>query len=70
MKPQTIHGDYFGKTNTYIFTFALTEMPISIKPGYFNIGVDVYIPNPLRCFKCQWFGHGANPVTTPQLAVR
>ncbi|XP_046380441.2 uncharacterized protein LOC124151837 [Haliotis rufescens] len=52
-------GDSFVKTNTYLFTFALAKLPSSIKAGYFNIGVDVYIPNPLRCFKCQQFGHGA-----------
>jgi hypothetical protein len=28
-----------------------------IKAGYFNIRVEQYIPNPLRCFKCQKFGH-------------
>ncbi|XP_071091229.1 uncharacterized protein [Haliotis cracherodii] len=47
------------KLNTYLFTFALSSFPKSIKAGYFNIGVEVYVPNPLRCFKCQQFGHGA-----------
>ncbi|XP_048240222.1 uncharacterized protein LOC125373265 [Haliotis rufescens] len=68
MKPQGVtsvkrfnrkDGEIFVKTNTYLFTFALSRIPSSIKAGYFNIGVDVYIPNPLRCFKCQQFGHGA-----------
>ncbi|XP_048240223.1 uncharacterized protein LOC125373266 [Haliotis rufescens] len=47
------------KLNTYLFTFALSSIPKSLKAGYFNIGVEVYVPNPLRCFKCQQFGHGA-----------
>ncbi|GBM62977.1 hypothetical protein AVEN_147233-1 [Araneus ventricosus] len=29
----------------------------SIKAGYINLSVRPYIPNPLRCFKCQRFGH-------------
>ncbi|XP_067653312.1 uncharacterized protein [Haliotis asinina] len=53
-------GDNTVKTNTYLLTFCLATVPKSIKAGYFNIEVEVYIPNPLRCFKCQLFGHGAN----------
>ncbi|XP_067685128.1 uncharacterized protein [Haliotis asinina] len=52
-------GDDIIGTNTYLFTFCLTSLPKSIKVGYFNIEVEVYIPSPLRCFKCQQFGHGA-----------
>ncbi|XP_048251538.1 uncharacterized protein LOC125379305 [Haliotis rufescens] len=46
-------------SSTYLFTFALSALPKSIKAGYINIGVEVYVPNPLRCFKCQKFGHGS-----------
>ncbi|XP_046583109.1 uncharacterized protein LOC124290448 [Haliotis rubra] len=46
-------------TNTYLFTFGMTTLPKSIKAGYCNIGVEVYVPNPLRCFQCKKFGHGA-----------
>ncbi|XP_048239179.1 uncharacterized protein LOC125372732 [Haliotis rufescens] len=46
-------------SNTYLLTFALSAIPTSIKAGYLNIGVEVYVPNPLRCFKCQKFGHGS-----------
>ncbi|XP_048256961.1 uncharacterized protein LOC125382710 [Haliotis rufescens] len=52
-------NDRIVPTTTYLLTFACPKVPTSIKAGYFNIGVDVYIPNPLRCFKCQKFGHGA-----------
>ncbi|XP_046564880.1 uncharacterized protein LOC124273651 [Haliotis rubra] len=63
-------GDNIVNTNTYLFTFALTKIPTSIKAGYFNIGVYVYIPNPLRCFKCQRFGHGAKSCRNAQVCSR
>ncbi|XP_048255092.1 uncharacterized protein LOC125381696 [Haliotis rufescens] len=46
-------------SNTYMLTFALSTLPKSVKAGYLNIGVEVYVPNPPRCFKCQKFGHGS-----------
>lgn len=45
------------KTATMIITFATAEIPERIKAGYYSLPVDRYIPNPLRCFKCQKFGH-------------
>ncbi|XP_048240225.1 uncharacterized protein LOC125373269 [Haliotis rufescens] len=47
------------KTNTYLFTFGLPKIPTSIRAGYCNINVDMYIPNPLRCYKCEQYGHGS-----------
>ncbi|XP_048255091.1 uncharacterized protein LOC125381695 [Haliotis rufescens] len=47
------------KTNTYLFTFGLPKIPESIRAGYCSIKVDMYIPNPLRCYKCQHYGHGS-----------
>ena len=47
-------------TNTFILTFDVPILPPSIKAGYLNIPVESFIPNPLRCFKCQRFGHGQN----------
>ena len=44
-------------TNTFVLTFDRPALPKSIKAGYINLKVDPYIPNPLRCFKCQRFGH-------------
>ena len=46
------------KTDTYILTFNRPEPPKNLIVGYLNIKVDLFIPNPLRCFKCQKFGHG------------
>ncbi|KAG1713966.1 hypothetical protein GQR58_002026 [Nymphon striatum] len=44
-------------TGTIILTFNSPEPPKAIKAAYLNVSVDRYIPNPLRCFKCQKFGH-------------
>ena len=45
------------KTNTYVLTFGTPILPKVIKVAYQVIKVEVYIPNPLRCFQCQRFGH-------------
>ena len=44
-------------TNTYILTFNTSQVPTEIKVGYNLIKVSPYIPNPLRCYNCQKFGH-------------
>ncbi|GFU82661.1 uncharacterized protein TNCV_2900021 [Trichonephila clavipes] len=33
------------------------KLPNTIKAGYLNCKILPYVPNPLRCFKCQRFGH-------------
>ncbi|GBO16189.1 hypothetical protein AVEN_80383-1 [Araneus ventricosus] len=38
-------------------TFDSNKLPEYIKAGYMRLSVRTYIPNPLRCFKCQRFGH-------------
>ena len=38
-------------------TFSSPVLPISIKIGFPIVKVDVYVANPLRCFKCQRYGH-------------
>ena len=40
-------------TDTIILTYGLPVLPTSVKIGFLRVKVDVYIPNPLRCFKCQ-----------------
>ena len=45
------------KTNTLFVTFRTPTPPEKIKIGYYNEAVNLYIPNPLRCFSCQEFGH-------------
>ncbi|XP_063416082.1 uncharacterized protein LOC134697728 [Mytilus trossulus] len=47
------------KLNTYLLTFRTPTPPPSITLGCFGIRVDMFIPNPIRCFTCQKFGHGS-----------
>ncbi|GFV21134.1 RNA-directed DNA polymerase from mobile element jockey [Trichonephila clavipes] len=39
------------------FLIRVPKLPPAIKAGYLNCKIRPYIPNPLRCFKCQRFGH-------------
>jgi len=45
-------------TNTFILTFNLPTPPKSVKAAYLKIAVETFVPNPLRCYNCQGFGHG------------
>ncbi|XP_061164965.1 uncharacterized protein LOC133173917 [Saccostrea echinata] len=45
-------------TNTYLLTFAMPTLPTNIKVGLYQMKIEIFVPNPLRCFKCQRFGHG------------
>ncbi|GFS78274.1 uncharacterized protein TNCV_3172251 [Trichonephila clavipes] len=47
-------------TKLLILTFNRPKLPTTIKAGYLNCKIRPYIPNPLRCFKCQRFGHSQN----------
>ena len=44
-------------TNTFVFTFDSPVLPANVKIGFIQAKVDVYIPNPLRSYKCQVFCH-------------
>ncbi|GFQ88624.1 uncharacterized protein TNCT_19671 [Trichonephila clavata] len=44
-------------TKHLILTFACPDLPQTITAGYLRCSVYPYIPNPLRCFQCQGFGH-------------
>jgi hypothetical protein len=48
---------YKRKTAAIVLTFASSTLPTSVKAGFINCKVVPFIPNPLRCFKCQAFGH-------------
>ena len=47
-------------TNTYVLTFNSPNLPTVVKIGFLQVKVDVFIPNPLRCYHCQVFGHHEN----------
>ncbi|XP_014832393.1 PREDICTED: uncharacterized protein LOC106910304 [Poecilia mexicana] len=40
-----------------LIEFEEKELPKNIKIGYLNFQVRPYVPPPLRCFKCQRYGH-------------
>jgi hypothetical protein len=55
-----IHTKKDGKTmptNTFILTFRQSTPPSHITVAYTRIPVEPFIPNPLRCYKCQKYGH-------------
>lgn len=56
-------------TASHILTFNTPKLPNYIKAGYLNLSVRQYIPPPLRCFKCQKFGHTAVKCDQPQICI-
>ncbi|GFV06229.1 putative RNA-directed DNA polymerase from transposon BS [Trichonephila clavipes] len=44
-------------TKHLILNFNKPKLPTTVKTGYLNCKIRAYIPNPLRCFKYQRFGH-------------
>ena len=53
------------ETNTFVLTFNTPIVPKEIKFFYRNIKIELYIPNPLRCFWCQKFGHHEDKCSAP-----
>ena len=45
------------ETATYVLTFDRPTPPTELKCAYQVVKVEAYIPSPMRCFKCQRFGH-------------
>ena len=45
------------ETNILLLTFNSVSVPNSVKIFYRIIPVDIYVPNPLRCYNCLRFGH-------------
>ena len=44
-------------TDSIVLTFNGNDLPASVTVGYVRVRVRMYIPNPMRCFRCQRFGH-------------
>ena len=51
-------------TNNYVLTFNTPKRPTELKYLRKIIPVRPYIPNPLRCYNCQKFGHHENNCKT------
>ena len=46
-------------TKTVVISFKADNLPMKVFLGYKAFHVHTYIPKPIRCFKCQRFGHMA-----------
>ena len=60
IKLDTISGFRDGQrkpTGTFILTFQSQTLPKYIRVGCYRVAVSQLIPNPIRCYKCQKFGH-------------
>ena len=44
-------------TNTFFLTFGSPELLKEITVGYLKVKVDLFVPNPMRCFNCNKSGH-------------
>ena len=54
------HEGALKHTNTFVFTFNTPVLPKQLKVAFLRVSVDPYIPNPLRCYSLQVFGHHEN----------
>lgn len=46
-------------TGLVLFTFDLFRPPSTVNVGWYNLKVEEYFPNPMRCRNCQLLGHTA-----------
>jgi hypothetical protein len=52
-------------THTYILEFKSIQLPEAVFMAYIKTEVEEYVPNPLRCYKCQLFGHHKDRCSKP-----
>ena len=57
-------------TNTYILTFNKPTTPTRIKIGYINTKIETYIPDSLRCQKCQKYEHPKDKCTRQAICAK
>lgn len=50
-------GEGLTQTGTFLLTFNRPELPETVNAAYYRLKVRPYYPPPLRCFKCQRYGH-------------
>lgn len=63
-----VNGELVDTPN-HILTFNGTKLPATVHMAYLNLPVRLYIPAPLRCFRCQKFGHTSIKCTSDQICV-
>ena len=47
-------------TDTLVLSFVGEQLPEKVRVAWRNVKVRQYVPNPVRCFKCQEYGHMAS----------
>ena len=52
-------------TSLLVLTFDSTTLPEKLVIGWLRKDVRVFVPNPLRCYNCQRFGHGSTSCRQP-----
>jgi hypothetical protein len=57
-------------TNTFILTFRMPSPPSHVLAAYLRIPVERFIPNPLRCYNCQRYGHSKVTCNRPAACAR
>ena len=57
------------RTNTNVLTFNTPILPKKMKGAYISVNVEVYVPNPLRCYNCQFFGHHESRCTRKKVCA-
>lgn len=50
-------GGSSNPTDNIVLTFNCSDLPTEVVVGYVRVKVRLFIPNPMRCFRCQRFGH-------------
>lgn len=56
-------------TPNHVLTFNNPTPPKTIKVAFYSLDVRLYIPSPLRCFRCQKYGHTSMRCDKPQVCV-
>jgi hypothetical protein len=51
------------ETGSFILTFEREKIPSKIRAAIYSLDVRPYIPQPMKCFRCQRFGHIAQKCT-------
>ena len=64
------HDSVLRPTSTYVLTFDAPKPPKTIRVGYKNVAVELYIPNPMRCFNCQKYGHGSRSCKSKKVCAK
>nr|XP_042904647.1 uncharacterized protein LOC122270624 [Parasteatoda tepidariorum] len=57
-------------TKHLILTFDPSNLPSEVKMAWINCPVRPYIPNPLRCYQCQRFGHSKTSCRSRPVCAR